>query len=469
MLPLLAATSVLVGLARGQAAGSEEPEQHPALSWQTCTGTGGASCTDQAGEVVLDANWRWLHVKGGYTNCYTGNAWNETACPDNAACAENCEIEGADYEGTYGITTSGSELSLRYTTTDDYGTSIGSRVYLMDSPTTYAQFNLLDNEFTFDVDVSQIGCGLNGALYFVNMPVEGQGEAGAEYGLGYCDSQCPRDLKFIDGLANAEGWVPNETDENVGVGNRGACCAEMDIWEANSISTALTPHSCDTVTFTECEGESCGGTYSEDRYGGTCDPNGCDFNAYRLGVRDFYGDGKTVDTTQPMTVVTQFLTEGGTLSEIKRYYVQNGAVIELPEPAVEGITGNSITQPWCDNVNQVFAEEVYPFNDHGGMQSMSDAMAAGMTLVMSLWSDNYANMLWLDSTYPVDADPEAPGVARGECPTDSGVPADLVEQFPDATVKFSNIKFGPIGSTFDLPAAQKKARELKEQKAKAKA
>lgn len=63
-------------------------------------------------------------------------------------------------------------------------------------------FDLLDNEFTFDVDVSQIGCGLNGALYFVNMPAEGQGEAGAEYGLGYCDSQCPRDLKYIDGLVS---------------------------------------------------------------------------------------------------------------------------------------------------------------------------------------------------------------------------------------------------------------------------
>lgn len=24
-------------------------------------------------------------------------------------------------------------------------------------------------------------------------------EAGAAYGTGYCDSQCPRDLKFING------------------------------------------------------------------------------------------------------------------------------------------------------------------------------------------------------------------------------------------------------------------------------
>lgn len=29
-------------------------------------------------------------------------------------------------------------------------------------------FQLLNKEFTFDVDVSQLDCGLNGALYFVS-------------------------------------------------------------------------------------------------------------------------------------------------------------------------------------------------------------------------------------------------------------------------------------------------------------
>lgn len=43
----------------------------------------------------------------------------------------------------------------------------------------------------------------------------------------------------------------------------------MDIWEANKISTALTPHPCDSSEQTMCEGNDCGGTYSDDRYGGT--------------------------------------------------------------------------------------------------------------------------------------------------------------------------------------------------------
>jgi cellulose 1,4-beta-cellobiosidase len=96
----------------------------------------------------------------------------------------------------------------------------------------------------------------------------------------------------------------------------------MDIWEANSVSAAVTPHSCDTVTQTMCNGDACGGTYSATRYAGTCDPDGCDFNSYRMGDTSFYGKGMTVDTSKVFTVVTQFI--GNPLTEIKRFYVQGG-------------------------------------------------------------------------------------------------------------------------------------------------
>lgn len=39
----------------------------------------------------------------------------------------------------------------------------------MESSDKYQMFTLLGNEFTFDVDLSQLGCGLNGALYFVSV------------------------------------------------------------------------------------------------------------------------------------------------------------------------------------------------------------------------------------------------------------------------------------------------------------
>lgn len=125
----------------------------------------------------------------------------------------------------------------------------------MDGTDKYQMFTLLGNEFTFDVDVSKLGCGLNGALYFVSMDADGGkskysgNKAGAKYGTGYCDAQCPRDLKFIDGKvsihpgsmsrvpeltfqpkANSDQWDPSSNDDNAGVGEMGSCCSEMDIW-----------------------------------------------------------------------------------------------------------------------------------------------------------------------------------------------------------------------------------------------
>ena len=94
---------------------------------------------------------------------------------------------------------------MKFITSNTNGKNIGSRVYLMDTDEKYQMFNLLNQEFTFDVDVSQLPCGLNGALYFSEMDSDGgmsrftTNKAGAKYGTGYCDSQCPKDIKFING------------------------------------------------------------------------------------------------------------------------------------------------------------------------------------------------------------------------------------------------------------------------------
>ena len=74
----------------------------------------------------------------------------------------------------------------------------------------------------------------------------GDNDAGAAFGTGYCDAQCPHDIKFIAGEANVIDWKanPNDFSNNMGAGKYGACCAEMDIWEANSMATAYTPHTC---------------------------------------------------------------------------------------------------------------------------------------------------------------------------------------------------------------------------------
>eukprot|EP00966_Prymnesium_polylepis_P242814 5615287-Prymnesium_polylepis.1 len=43
----------------------------------------------------------------------------------------------------------------------------------MEDEHTYQMFNLKNKEFAFDVDVSKLGCGINGALYMVQMDADG--------------------------------------------------------------------------------------------------------------------------------------------------------------------------------------------------------------------------------------------------------------------------------------------------------
>ncbi|KAJ7824068.1 glycoside hydrolase, partial [Mycena olivaceomarginata] len=103
----------------------------------------------------------------------------------------------------------------------------GSRVYLMEpgSTTTYQTFNVNNQEFvspsiTF-LPISPAypplypPCDLNGALHFTQMDADsgvaksnGSNRAGAKYGTGYCGAQCPKDINFINGVANSNDSTP---------------------------------------------------------------------------------------------------------------------------------------------------------------------------------------------------------------------------------------------------------------------
>ncbi|KAI1804890.1 glycoside hydrolase family 7 protein [Daldinia bambusicola] len=443
----LAVSAALLGLVSAQQVGKEQSETHPKLTWKKCTS--GGSCTQTNGEVTIDANWRWLHSTSGTENCYDGNKWT-SQCSSASDCASKCAIEGADYSKTYGASTSGNALTLKFVTKHDYGTNIGSRFYLMNGADKYQTFKLKGNEFTFDVDLSTVDCGLNAALYFVAMEEDGgkasysTNKAGAKYGTGYCDAQCARDLKFVGGKANVEGWEPSTNDANAGVGPYGACCAEIDVWESNSHAFALTPHPCTTNEYHVCETDNCGGTYSDDRFAGKCDANGCDYNPYRMGNTDFYGKGKTLDTSKKFTVVTQFSD-----NKLTQFFVQNNQKIEIPGPKIDGLpTTSDITPEYCSNEFNVLGDRDR-FSEVGGFDQLNAALDLPMVLVMSIWDDHYANMLWLDSSYPPEKAGQ-PGGDRGDCSPDSGVPADVEANIPNAKVVWSNIRFGPIGSTVSV-------------------
>ena len=201
MIYRLAVLAALAASAVAQQKGKLTPEVHPGLPTQWCTVKGG--CVAKNTSVVLDADYRWLHTVDGYASCKSAGL-DKTLCPDAATCAKNCALEGVDYAG-YGIFTSGSELTLKLFLNDSTTGAVkrsSPRVYLLANDTSYDMFHLLDQEFTFDVDMSKMPCGSNGALYFSEMLSNGgQSElnpAGPAYGTGYCDAQCPSP-PFING------------------------------------------------------------------------------------------------------------------------------------------------------------------------------------------------------------------------------------------------------------------------------
>jgi cellulase len=373
------------------------PEVHPSLPTWKCTTSGG--CVQQNTSIVLDWGFHAITEINSTTSCTTSSGVNTSLCPNAATCYANCAIEGANYAAA-GISVSGDAMTMhQYVTTNGVTSNASPRTYLLGSDGDYEMLQLLGQELRYDVDVSTLVCGENGALYLSEMLATGgrssTNPGGANYGSGYCDAQCFDDT-WVNGTLNTNG--------------AGACCNEMDIWEANANATALTPH--------PCEGQ-------------TCDPDGCGFNPYAQGATSFYGNHGTVNTLQPFTVITQFVTNDGTttgtLTQINRIYQQNGVTIQNAVSTSSGL--NSITAAWCDSSDGTASSL-------GGLTTTGKALGNGMVLVFSIWNDNSQDMNWLDSG------------SNGPCSSTAGSPSTIESTTPGTYVTFSNIRWGDIGSTF---------------------
>lgn len=156
------------------------------------------------------------------------------------------------------------------------------------SPNSYFLMPLLGNTFTFTVDMSQVGCSCNGALYAVSMPAYNSAQqlVPGNNGEYYCD-------------ANKVG---------------GTFCPEMYIMEANKYAMASTAHTCQ---------------YVPPHYYPSCDRGGCGKNVLDADYNG-YGPGKTIDTNKPFTLSVSFVTDSaGTLSSINNHFFQEGRSIQF--------------------------------------------------------------------------------------------------------------------------------------------
>lgn len=425
----------LVGLVAAQKPGLT-PEVHPKLTTYRCTTSGG--CKPATNYIVLDSLAHPVHQANNTYNCGDwGNPPNATACPTVEACRDNCIQEGISDYSTVGVTTRGSSLKLEMIVKN---VTVSPRVYLLDdTQKKYEMVKFVGGEFAFDVDATRLPCGMNSALYLSEMEDDGGksklNPGGAYYGTGYCDAQCFV-TPFINGVVSfyspPNNLFPSRSLTVLLQGNlagAGACCNEMDIWEANSRATHIAPHTCSKPGVYLCQGDECGDD-------GVCDKNGCAWNPYRLDQPTYYGRGGTfkVDTTKPFTVVTQFPKGAdGKLAEIRRLYVQNGVVIRSETVAKAGL-------PAVDALNDELcaAEGADKYLELGGTAGMGDAITRGMVIAVSLWWDVGGGMEWLDGA----------ASGAGPCNATEGFPPEVVKVEPFPEVTFSNLKWGELNSTF---------------------
>jgi len=140
-----------------------------------------------------------------------------------------------------------------------------TRLYFGDKPddvfnsSSFWQTNLLDNNFAYTVDLSNVSCGCNAAAYFVDMPGTWAGNSG-DY---YCDA-------------------------NYGAGNN-MWCPEYDVMESNKYTMMSALHT--------CEDQDNDGRWE------TCDQGGCSVNAYYVDPDMMCPEDRcTINTNKPFTV-----------------------------------------------------------------------------------------------------------------------------------------------------------------------
>jgi cellulose 1,4-beta-cellobiosidase len=184
-----------------------------------------------------------------------------------------------------GVSTSGNSVTVRH----------GSRAYIGSTcaqsyqPNVFEPLYLLDKSLSFTVDLSQVSCGCNAALYLTEMPAYNQNNQPDPTRCGdyYCDA--------------------NQVC--------GVFCPEMDIMEANNHAFQITPHKCDAPS---------GKHYY------SCDGGGCGQNLVRNNPQSFgFGSNYIINTQQPVQVSISFQTSGGMLSRIVTDVMQNGRNVQI--------------------------------------------------------------------------------------------------------------------------------------------
>lgn len=194
------------------------------------------------------------------------------------------------------------------------------------------QFKLLGKNFSFTVDLSEVGCSCNFALYLISSP-----------GLGPHGEFNPGQDRGVQ--------PPYYCDAN-DVGNQ--WCPEVDIMEANNHVLSATLHKCTSPTKA--------GHYVD------CDRKGCVGNTAEQGLSYGPGPGFAINTLKPFRVSTGFIELFGRLAGVVTTLAQEGREVAMHH----------------ENCDVEY------------LGSIGAAMADGMSMRMSYWGDQPETMAFLD-------------------------------------------------------------------------
>ena len=168
----------------------------------------------------------------------------------------------------------------------------GGRAYLGDSnsnnllPHSFYQLSLLGKRLSFDVDIAEVGCSCNGALYFVSMP-------------GYNAAEQPDPGEQQDYYCDAN---------MVG----GTFCPEMDVMEANKFAMASLAHTCQNPA---------------PHYYSSCDRRGCGTNVLNVDKSAFGPGKRIIDTNKLFTLSVSFMTQNDKLTAVDNQLSQGNQSI----------------------------------------------------------------------------------------------------------------------------------------------
>ncbi|KAJ3114991.1 hypothetical protein HK100_001495 [Physocladia obscura] len=194
-----------------------------------------------------------------------------TLCTSTACEVRNTYVTPAmPYGSLSNVNTSGTSLTMG-----------SNRLYLVNpAQTAYEPIYLKNRKLTFTMDISEIPCGMNAAMYFTAINLS------SEIGYGYCDGQ--------------------------------NTCNEFDVTEGNIGGQQVTAHPCPLASQSNAQG--------------TCSSWGCginDMSSTAIGPK--YTSG--IDLTKAFVVTTTFATsdgtDTGTLSSVVQTFTQGGTVVSI--------------------------------------------------------------------------------------------------------------------------------------------